>query len=393
MSTFKCEVVRLKIEPHPNADAIEIARIGDFQSIVRKEQFKDGDLGVYIPEQAVLPEWLLKEMGFWQEDRQKGALSGAAGNRVKAIKLRGVLSQGLVLQMDQGDDCRPFVQAPTDDGVGAPFFVTEGDDVAEFLGIVKYEPTMPAHMRCKVAGVDWENTHNYDFDNLKKKPELFDDGEDVVITEKIHGTLIQIGVVPESAANDKYYKRRVVISSKGMGAKGFVLDHTDEGNLYARAAIKHDLLEKALHLFGDAVNDAGKPMFLLGEVFGYAPGGKEIQDLTYTGEEMDFRAFDMCFANRGHEEYCPWSYFVAICEKEGIPYVPELYRGPYSKEVVKQHTDGPTTLIPPRGKVAHIREGCVVKSASEDRHPHLGRKIAKSVSEAYLLRKNGTEFN
>lgn len=46
MSQFSCNVVRLKIEPHPNADAIEIARVGDYRSIVRKGQFKDGALAV-----------------------------------------------------------------------------------------------------------------------------------------------------------------------------------------------------------------------------------------------------------------------------------------------------------------------------------------------------------
>lgn len=154
MSEFKCEVVRVQIEPHPNADAIEIAKVGDFQSIVKKGQFNDGDLAVYIPEQAVVPEWLLKEMGMWDEAKQKGGLSGSMGNRVKAIKLRGVLSQGLMLQMDQGNESTgPFVVAPTEDGIGAAAYVGEGGDVAEFLGIVKYEPALPSHMRGKIVGV------------------------------------------------------------------------------------------------------------------------------------------------------------------------------------------------------------------------------------------------
>lgn len=389
MSAFACEVVRLKIEPHPNADAIEIARIGDYQSIVKKGQFKDGDLGVYIPEQAVLPEWLLREMGFWDEAKQKGTLHGAMGNRVKAIKLRGVLSQGIVLALD-GDK---LTYPEREDGAVA-HFCTEGEDVAEFLSVVKYEPTLPAHMRCRVVGVDYDNTHNYDFDNLKKKPDLFEEGEMVVITEKIHGTFMQIGVVPSKAANDKYYKGRVLVSSKGMGAKGFVLDHTDESNLYAQAAIKHGLLDKALDLFGKVSDDEGAPIFLLGEVFGKTPQGSGIQDLTYTDEAMDFRAFDICLGNRGKEDYMPWPVFASLCRGCNIPHVPNLYVGPYSKEVVQQHTDGPTTLTPPRGKTAHIREGVVVKSLWEDRHPHFGRKIAKSVSEHYLLRKgNATEFN
>ena len=42
MSTFAVHVVRVAIEPHDNADALEIARVGDYRSIVRKGQFQSG---------------------------------------------------------------------------------------------------------------------------------------------------------------------------------------------------------------------------------------------------------------------------------------------------------------------------------------------------------------
>ena len=58
MSTFAVHVVRVAIEPHDNADALEIARVGDYRSVVRKGQFQSGELVAYIPEQPVLP-------GFW----------------------------------------------------------------------------------------------------------------------------------------------------------------------------------------------------------------------------------------------------------------------------------------------------------------------------------------
>lgn len=406
MSQFTCEVVRVKIEPHPNADAIEIARVGDFQSIVRKGQVRDGDLAVYIPEQAVVPEWLLRQMNLWDEAKQKGGLHGAAGNRVKAIKLRGVLSQGLILPGNCGDDANPdivvvsanrsennvpeFVPATVDPiGVWEARGFSEGDDVAEFLGVTKYEPALPSHMRARIIGVDYDATHGYDFDNLKKKPTLFEDGEDVVITEKIHGTFIQVGVVPSSAANEKYYGGRVIVSSKGMGAKGFVLDHNDETNLYAQAAKKHNLFDIMLGRMGPLADVAGKPVFLMGEVFGRTLNGKDVQDgMSYNDEPLAFRAFDICVGNRGVEQYMTHNEFRTFCDLNGVPRVPVLYRGPYSKKVVLDYTDGFTTLADKQ----QIREGVVVKSAVEARNPHYGRKIAKSVSEAYLLRKGGTEF-
>lgn len=395
MSEFACPVVRVEILPHPNADQLELAKVGDYMAVVRKGVFADGDLAVYIPEQAVIPEWLLKHLGMWDEAKQKGGLAGSLGNRVKAIKLRGVLSQGLMLQMDQGNESTgPFVVAPTEDGIGAAAYVGEGDDVAEFLGVVKYEPALPSHMKGRIVGVDYGATAKYDFDNLKKTPTLFDDGEEVVITEKVHGTLIQIGVVPSKNANERYFGGRVVISSKGMGAKGFVLDHTDETNLYAQAAKKHGLLEAMLEVFGEAADRQGAPIFIFGEVFGKTDSGAGVQDLTYTDEVLDFRAFDICLGNRSQERYFAWDHFELACHKLNVKTVPVLYRGPYSKSVVLEHTDGGTTLMPNDGKAhkIHIREGVVVKSAIEARNPHFGRKIAKSVSEAYLLRKSATEF-
>ena len=399
MSEFKCEVVKAVIEPHPNADAIEICRIGDFQSIVKKGQVKTGDLCVYIPEQAVLPEWLLKDMGFWDDFAVKGELHGGAGNRVKAQKIRGVVSQGLILTMKGmnygygATVTRPPIENDgflTDSDGVVPMIFEVGDDVAEFLGITKYEPALPSQMRGKIVGVDFEATHGYDFDNLKNRTSLFDDGDIVVITEKIHGTLLQIGIMPASHSNEKFYDGRIIITSKGMGKNGFILDHNDETNLYAQACKRHGLLEKAQMLYGEA--DAHeRPIFIFGEVFGKTMSGANVQDLTYTDEMLDYRCFDICIGNRGNETFYNWNRFFGTCLMLDIPTVPVLHIGPYSKEMVLSHTDGNTTMTSRN----QIREGVVVKSYSEDRHPHYGRKIAKSVSNAYLLRKNpdATEFN
>lgn len=395
MSEFACEVVRVKIEPHPNADAIEIARVGDYQSIVKKGQFKDGDLGVYIPEQALVPQWLLEEMDMWDATRGKGGLAGSLGNRVKAIKLRGVVSQGLMLQVQPYSETEVLVISEPHEGNQGSGIVAIGGDASETLGVKKWEPSVPSHMAGKVAGVDLAATLGYDFENLKKRPELFEHGEHVVITEKIHGTLMQIGIVPESMANERYYKGRVTISSKGMGREGFILDYTDETNLYVQCAKKHDLFEKALKFFGDAANEMRRPYFMVGEVYGLTLGGAGVQDLTYDREQLGYRMFDIVCGTRGGELWFDWDEFCAAATDMDVRIVPVLYVGPYSKEVVLEHTNGNTLVQPTitRNYISQIREGVVVKSAFEVRHPQYGRKIAKSVSDAYLLRKGEiTEF-
>src|SRR4051812_38561309 len=147
MSTFECKVYNLEIIPHPNADKIELAKIGDYVSVVGKGHFKTGDLGVYIPEQALVPPAVLQAIGL------EGKLDGPNKNRVKAHKFRGVLSQGLIYP-----STRQW---------------REGQDVREELGITKWEPTIPQHMRGRAVGVAQHITVNYDIENIKKHVQLF----------------------------------------------------------------------------------------------------------------------------------------------------------------------------------------------------------------------------
>ena len=64
MSSFDVKVTRIRaIEPIENADAIELAVVGDYRSVTRKGDFRAGELAVYIPEASVLPEWLIEKMG------------------------------------------------------------------------------------------------------------------------------------------------------------------------------------------------------------------------------------------------------------------------------------------------------------------------------------------
>src|ERR1700728_669342 len=93
MSTFAVTLEQLTIHEHTNADALELAQVGLCRAVVLKGQFKTGDYALYIPEQAVLPDELIEELGL------VGRLAGPQHNRVKAVRLRGQLSQGIV--------CRP----------------------------------------------------------------------------------------------------------------------------------------------------------------------------------------------------------------------------------------------------------------------------------------------
>lgn len=364
MSTFAVHVVRVVIEPHENADALEIARVGDYRSVVRKGQFVSGTLVAYIPEQAIVPEALLEEMGL------KGKLAGKAGDRVKAMKLRGVLSQGLVIAARAG--------------------WSEGQDVAGELGVVKWEPPAPpAHMNgvCYAAGLD--RCMRYDIENFKAHPEVLVAGEPVVFTEKIHGTWCQIGRLPPSMIEAEGH---LVVSSKGLAARGLAFrpeapENVD--NLYLRVARGMEIDRRIAEVFA-AEMAADQPVFLLGEVFGAG-----VQDLAYATKPdaqgtPGFRVFDIYVGRPGQGAYLSDLPLAAACEQLQVPQVPVLYRGPFSREVMLEHTDGKETVT---GKGVHMREGIVVRAAVEREDPLLGRVQLKSVSEKYLLRSGGTEYN
>ena len=187
---FESRVYALRIEQHPNADRLELAAIGGFRCVVGKGSFVDGDLAAYIPEAAVCPDWLIAELGL------EGKLAGSKKNRVKAVKLRGSLSQGLVY--------------PVSDGMIRGRQVAAGDDVTELLELVKYEPPIPISMQGEVRAAHGA-TLKFDIEDFKKYPEEFRDGEPVVITEKLHGTWCCLGWHPEHGA---------IVTSKGMSDKG-----------------------------------------------------------------------------------------------------------------------------------------------------------------------------
>lgn len=216
MSNFEVKVYKLKIEPHTNADTLEIACIDGYKSCVRKSEFKTGDLGVYIPEASIVPEWMLEKMNL------VGKLSGSQKNRVKIIKLRSQISQGLIYPLIpfEGKWMLETVQAPikfphpSNKPTTLLIPVTEGQDVADILGIRKYEPAIPSQLggnRTKQIGSD-KTIKNWDVENIKKYHKVLEEGEEVVATEKLHGcadynTLIdtveygplQIGTIVENA--------------------------------------------------------------------------------------------------------------------------------------------------------------------------------------------------
>ncbi|MFE7525745.1 RNA ligase (ATP) [Kitasatospora sp. NPDC057542] len=354
MSTLRVTAEKLIILEHPNADALELAQVGLYRAVVAKGMYRTGDHAVYIPEQSVLPEELIEELGL------TGKLAGARANRVKAVRLRGELSQGIV--------CRPVALAGTDLAAAAE----RGEDFGELLGVAKWQPPVPTSMSGDVVSapdlLPW-----VDIENLKRYPDAFEPGEPVVLTEKLHGSCC---LVTYFAATGE-----VQVSSKGIGARGLALVE-DARNLYWRAVRAYDIPAVAARL---AERLGAERVGIFGEVF-----GEGVQDLGYGAsartERPGYAAFDVSALVDGQLN---WLSAAELLDGE-LPLVPELWRGPFDPETVLGFARGKETVS---GRELHLREGVVVRPVTERWSPVLGgRAIAKVVGDAYLTRKGGTEY-
>jgi len=371
MSTFKVTLEQIEVLPHPNADKLELAKVGEYRAVIPKDRYKNGDWAIYIPEQAVLPADLITELGL------DGKLAGANKDRVKAVRLRGELSQGIV--------CRPVAVASQwieyygDPEVwNGPDPAWEQMDFSGLLGITKWVPPISTQMAGKVYPatelVPWP-----DVENIKRYPDMFTGNESVVVTEKIHGTCCLITVV-------RYYDddHSIHVSSKGMGGRNLALEES-ETNLYWRAVKKYKILEKVLaHNIGDYYRTA-----IFGEVY-----GQGVQDLHYgvtDGNGPAFAAFDIWAQRTPQDEgrFLDAEIALDILTQMDIPIVPILYSGPYDYEKLNAMASGMTTY----GE-GHIREGIVIRPFVEAKYDETGsRRIGKMVSEEYLTRKGDvTEY-
>ncbi|OKJ61457.1 RNA ligase (ATP) [Streptomyces sp. CB02261] len=355
MSTLRVTAEVLTVHPHPNADALELAQVGLYRAVVAKGAYRTGDVAVYIPEQSVLPAALVDELGL------TGRLAGAKSDRVKAVRLRGELSQGLV--------CRPRALADVDLARAA----ADGTDFAETLGIVKWAPPIPPTMSGEVE-VAPDLLSWVDIENLQRYPGIFEPGEPVVLTEKLHGTACLLTYHAEEGS--------VQVSSKGFGAKGLALKE-DPRNLYWRAVHGHGLPAVAERL---AKHLGARRVGFFGEVY-----GSGVQDLAYgadaRSQTVGYALFDVSAEIDGRVH---WLDPVEVLEPGEVPLVPRLHSGPYDLDTVLAHATGRETVS---GREAHLREGVVIRPATERYSPVTGgRAIAKAVSPAYLTRRGGTEY-
>lgn len=349
MAELHVGVVELSnVRNHPYADKLDLANISvpdGFQVVLPRDEYKSGDLVVYIPENSQVPAEITDEIGV------TGKLSGPGHDVVRAVRLRNEVSLGLVWR-PKSWDLLDF------DG-----YYASGENLAAKFGIVKYQAPVPLWMAGKNISAPDLLATDFDVESLRKFGKVFQPGEPIEITEKAHGSFINVTYVK---SEDKIY-----VTSKGVGKQGLAIVE-DEHNVYWRVARKYHL-HNVLYIIAERTE--ADRVAVLGEVLG-------VQDLTYgfSKGELGFAAFDLILANDTHQVWVdPRDYL-----RKDVPCVPVLYRGPYDRQIVESFVDGKEQIT---YREEHLREGIVIRSNPRRYDSRLhGPAMLKLVSDAYTMR-------
>lgn len=318
------------IQPHNNADSLELAKVRGWQICVKKGEFNPGDYCVYVEIDSVLPEW--PEFEFMRDRKF----------RVRTIKLRGELSQGIVFPTDI---------IPTDAG---SFEV--GDDLTEVLDINLYVTPIPACLAGDVVGKFPSFVRKTDSERIQNHSWLLDDKDRAwVATEKVNGSSVTVF----------WNAGSLHVCSRNWELK------ESEGNAYWIAAKRLNLAEKL---------PDHRMIALQGELV-----GPKIQGNPYNLSNYNILFFDAwhLLDNRYLDFYDKRRFFHEL----GVEMVPLIFdEGKFSggpnhtiSDVLKK-AEGRSQIGPCE------REGLVFLPVREQTDPRIGRVAFKAISNKFLLK-------
>jgi RNA ligase (TIGR02306 family) len=320
------------VEPIPGADAIEAATVSGWKVVIKKGEFQPGDLAVYCEIDSFLP--LRPEYEFLRKSSFK-RMGGQEGFRLKTVRLRGQVSQGLLLP--------------------APAGAVEGEDVTAALGIVKYEPPVPASLQGKVRGA-WPRVPKTDEERIQNVPEMLQSELLFYVTEKLDG----------SSATYVLDREEFYVCSRNLN----LLE--DPENTFWQVARDRGLEEKMRARGGNFPGNFA----VQGELIG--PG---IQGNRYRLARPEVRLYGAYDIDR--RVYLTWDGLAEVAAALELETVPLLRRGARpgefgSMEALLADAEGNSALV------SSPREGLVWRAEQE------GEKVSfKAISNEFLLKAEG----
>lgn len=328
--------------PIEGADAIECAVVGGWKVVTKKGEYKPGMRAVYCEIDSWIPHKLAPFLSKGKEPRE---FEGIKGERLKTIKLRGQLSQGLLLNLD---DVIPWTNSYQLD-----------EDVSEVLGIIKWEKPINAQLAgiCKgnfptlIPKTDQERCQNL----VKEIAVANEAGMKFEVTEKLEGSSMTCYLIDGEFG----------VCSRNMDLK------RDENNSFWQVAIRNDI-ENLMRQRGDNIA-------IQGELVG--PG---IQGNIYKLSKPELYVFDIYDVQEG--SYITPDLRRAIISGMGLNHVPVLVAHGSLYDTLGI-TDIPGLLKFAEGKsvmgdiTGPEREGIVFKQVD-------GGMTFKAISNKYLLGEN-----
>jgi len=383
MSELKVTIEEVNdVQTHPNADRLDIITVRGWNCVVGRDSLEKGDLVVYFPIDSILPTEL--EEIIFSDSKIKLDKS-----RVRTIKIRGAISQGLAVPFEK------LALYPK-----LMIIKNWGDDIKDILGVTKFEPKEESPFTVRGGKIASKkqinpNFNKYtDLNHLKNYQNVFDDNDIVVITEKIHGTNFRAGYVPKVKGSFyKELKRKIMMFLKGekdeypgyefvYGSHNVQLQEKNSFNkgIQNNFERKKNVYEEMVERY-DLKNKLCAGMVIYGEIY-----GDGIQkNYTYgLKDKIDMVVFDVML----HGQYKSLGIAMLICNGIGLPFVPILGYETYKDLNLDNYIYGNSVLCPTQ----KIREGVVIRPIAEETG-YMGRKVFKVISPDYLLQKGNSDWH
>jgi len=370
LSDWSPQVVRIEnVVHHPDADALDIVTVlGDYPVVTKRDEYKIGDEACYFPIDTIVPDI---EMFHFLCPKQYEKYEGDYGavlqrmigpkfpvgavpekNRIiKAKKIRGTYSQGMLVE-------KPWPGHRNSNGMKV------GDSCVEHYSLKKWdepeEENLPGikktNTNAEKAPAGWAIPH-YDINGIRKYVDCLHEGEEIVLTEKLHG----------SNAAFCHDGTRLWVKSRNFYKK------MDPDDMWWDIALRYDI-EKKLSFFPN--------MVFFGEVYGQLKGFRYDTLIEEKRLMTKIRFFDVW--DLKNMRYLDYNDRVKAIQRADLEPVPQLYFGVWEgKDKMYSFAEGLTTL---GGK--HIREGWVLNTRFERYEPRLDSRMqVKLVGEGYNLQK------
>jgi RNA ligase (TIGR02306 family) len=329
-----------EIRPIEGADAIELAIVGGWQTVIKKNEYRVGDLAVYCEIDSFVPTELAPFLT--KPGHEPKEFNGVKGERLRTVKLRGALSQGLLLSIDR---CISIA--------GCTSGLEEGDDVSEWLNVQKWEMSIPAQLAGQVRGnfptwgkkTDAERCQNL----ITEIAEAYEADVKFEVTIKLDGSSMSVGVSPDGEFH---------VCSRNLSLKT-----NQVGNTFVDVAKKYD--------FETKLKSLGRSLLISGELI-----GEGIQKNQEKIKGHDFYVFNIWDTVLG--QYIPCDERIEIVEQLGLKHAPVLYNSVTLRELGLCNVDDLLKFAEGPSLNSQSREGVVFKSTD-------GSFMFKAISNSWLM--------